>query len=175
MPSKKNVDQLDFIQQNMDQAKSVIVADYSGLDVAAQTELRAKISEAGGQLLVLKNRIFKIAAQEKVNTGFENLEDQLNGQNAFLFSLEDAVSPLKVLFDFAKDNEALEIKVSILDDRVLDHSETENLSKLPSKPELVAQLISRINGPAYGLVNVIQGPTRGLVNVLNAIKDQKAE
>lgn len=175
MPNKKNIDQLELIRDQLNQAQSVVVANYSGLNVTEQNELRVKLTQAGGQFLVVKNRLFKLAAQDKVKTNFEALDAVLNGQNAFLFGLEDAVSPLKALFEFAKDHESLEIKLSILGDKVLDFQETENLSKLPTKVELIAQLIARLNSPANGLVNVIQGPTRGLVYALNAIKDQKSQ
>lgn len=174
MPNAKNIAQMELIQEKLAQSKSVVVANYSGLNVTEQNELRAKISQAGGQLIVVKNRLFKLAAKDRVSENAQALDAALNDQNAFLFALEDAVAPLKALFDFAKDHEALEIKLSILDNRVLDYQATENLSKLPSKLELIAQLIGRINGPAYGLVNVIQGPTRGLVQVLRAIKDKPA-
>lgn len=174
MPSQKNLDQVKVISEQFDQAKSVIIADYSGLNAKAQVELRAKLAEVGGQFSVIKNRLFKIVAQDKLGGGNDDLDNALLGQNAFLFSMEDAVSALKAMFEFAKDNEALEIKLGILDGKVLTQQETENLSKLPSKPELIVQLMSRLNGPAYGLVNVMTGPARGLVYALNAIKDQKS-
>ncbi len=173
MPSQKNQDLLKDLTQKLNDSKSVVIADYSGLDSSAQTELRAKIAEAGGQLVVARNRIVKIALKDKVDTNNSDLDKALNGPNAFLFSYQDAVSALKAMFEFAKDNEALEIKLGLLDDKVLTYQETENLSKLPSKAELVAKLIGQIQAPVYGLVNVIQGPTRGLVYALNAIKQQK--
>jgi len=175
MPSQKNQELFETLKTHLDESKSVVVANYSGLNVEAQNELRAKLTEAGGSLQVARNRIFKLAAKETVTEGFEALEKSLEGQNAFLFSKEDAVSAIKVLFKFSEDNEALEIKLGILNERVLSYEETEALSKLPSKTELIAQLISRLQGPSYGLVNVLNGPTRGLVNALNAIKDKKAE
>lgn len=169
MPSQKNQDLLVEIKSHLDTSKSVVVANYSGLDVASQTELRAKLSEAGADFMVTRNRIFKIAAKEVVKDGFDKLEAVLDGQNAFLFSKEDAVSALKALFKFAEDHEQLEIKVGILDDKVLTFEETQALSKLPSKKELIGQLISRIQGPAYGMVNVLAAPTRNLVYALDAI------
>lgn len=173
MPSQKNQELVDQLKGNLEESKSVVVANYSGLKVDEQNELRAKLTEAGGQLVVTKNRLFRLVASDALKQGTELLDEALQGQNAFLFSKTDAVSSLKVLFEFAKDHEALEIKLGILDDKVLSFEETENLSKLPSKDELIGQLISRIQGPSYGLVNVLVGPTRGLVNVLNAIKDKQ--
>ena len=173
MPSQKNIDAVKDIKERIDQAKSIIIADYSGLDVGSQVELRAKVSEAGGDILVAKNRLFKIAIADQV-TDNQDLEAALKGQNAFVFGQDDAVAALKAAFEFAKDHTALEIKLGVLDGKVLNLEEAKALSELPTKPELIAQLIARINGPIYGLVNVIQGPTRGLVNALKAIQDKKA-
>lgn len=174
MPSKQNQELLESLKTKAQQAKSIVIADYSGLNVAEQTQLRSQIDEKGGQFVVTKNRLFKLAVTDTLTEGQEALTEALNGPNAFLFSFEDAVSALKVIFDFAADHEALEIKIGILDGKVLNFEATENLSKLPSKPELIGQLISRINGPAYGLVNVLSATTRSLIQALNAIKDQKS-
>ncbi len=174
MPNQKNLNQVDQIKSKLPDIKSIVVADYSGLDVASQNDLRQKISEAGGEFSVIKNRLFKIAVSDSLTSGQDELQAALNGQNGFLFSLQDAVSALKVLFEFAKDHENLEIKIGILDGKVLSFDETEALSKLPSKPELIVQLISRVQSPAYGLVNVLSGNTRNLLYALNAIKEKKA-
>ena len=175
MPSKKNTAAVEEIKGKLEGAKSIIIADYAGINSGDQAKLRAKISEAGGEFNVLKNRLFKVAVADYVKEGNEALEEALNGPNAFLFAMDDAVSALKAAFEFAKENEALEIKLGLLDGRVLSYAEAENLSKLPSKPELIAQLISRIQGPTYGLVNVLSGNSRNLVQVLKAIADKKTE
>jgi large subunit ribosomal protein L10 len=173
MPNTKNIAIVEQLKTNMAGAKSVVIADYSGINVADQNKLRAEISKAGGSLNVAKNRLFKLVAKEHVSGDSSALDEALNGQNAFLFALEDAVSPLKALFDFAKDNENLKIKLGILDGRVLSYEETENLSKLPSKPELIVKLMGQLQAPAYGLVNVLSATTRNLVYALNAIKEKK--
>lgn len=170
MPSQKNLDRVENIKQKVKNAKSIIVADYAGLDVASQVDLRAKVAEVGGEFRVTKNRLFKLAISDQIKDS-DQLDAALNGPNAFLFSYDDAVSALKALVGFAEDNEALEIKLGLIDDKVLSLEEVKDLSKLPSKTELIGQLISRINGPSYGLVNVLSATTRGLVQVLKAHHD----
>lgn len=174
MPSQKNQTIVAEIKSDLERAKSIVLANYSGLDVASQSELRAKVAEAGGSVRVLRNRLFKVAIKEKLGEVSESLEGALNDQTAFLFSFDDAVAAIKALYQFADSHEKLEVKVGILDGKVLDRAQVDALSKLPSKKELIGQLIARINGPVYGLVNVIQGPARGLVYALKAIGDQKA-
>jgi len=175
MPSQKNIDAVADLTTKLSEAKSVVIANYSGLSVKDQNDLRAKIAQAGGQFIVAKNRLMGLAIKNKLGDLSSQIQDTLNDQNAFLFSQQDAVSALKALVEFSKDNENLEIKLGLLDDKVLSVDEVIDLSKLPSKIELIGQLIARLNGPAYGLVNVISGPTRKLVYALEAVKKSKEE
>jgi len=94
------------------------------------------------------------------------------GQNAFVFSYEDEVGGLKALFTFHEEKEKLVIKQGLMGDTVLSAEELASLSKLPSKNELVATLISRLQGPTYGLVNVLLAGQRDLVYALKAVADK---
>jgi large subunit ribosomal protein L10 len=163
MPSQKNQQQVDLIQEKAKKAKSLAVVDYSGTTVNEQVELRAALREAGGEMLVTKNKLIDIAL------GKGRLTDSLSGMNAVIFSYEDAVAALKKLFAFHDDKDKLEIKQGLYEDRVMSPAEVEQLSKLPSKDELVATLINRLQGPSYGLVNVMKAGQRNLVGVLSAI------
>lgn len=163
MPSKQNLDQIAVLQEKVKRAKTLTVIDYSGTSANDQVALRRSIKVAGGELLVTKNTLLDIAV------GKGKLSDALDGMNAFVFAYEDEVAPIKALFAFQKEKEKLTIKKGIMADVVLSAEDLERLSKLPSKSQLVATLISRIQGPAYGLVNVLKAGQRDLVNVLHAI------
>jgi len=93
--------------------------------------------------------------------------------NAIVFSYNDAVAAIKSLFNFQKDASKLEIKQGFMDDKVLSADEVKSLSKLPGKNELISMLISRLQSPATGLVNVLKAGPRNLVYALNAIVDKK--
>ncbi len=166
MPNAKNQSQVELLKEKVDRSKSVVVVDYSGTTVNDQVTLRSAVSEAGGEMLVAKNTLIDIA------TGKGNLTDSLEGMNAIVFSYEDAVAAIKKVFEFHKDSSKLTIKQGMMDGKVLSVSEVEMLSKLPSKNELIATLISRLQGPAYGLVNVLKANQRGLVYALRAIADK---
>jgi large subunit ribosomal protein L10 len=168
MPSKQNKQQVQLLQDKIKQAKSVVVVDYSGTSGSDQVQLRADIKEAGGEMFVTKNTLIDLAI------GKGKVSDSLTGMNALVFSFEDAVSAVKKLFTFHKDNDKLEIKAGYMveDDKVLSFSEVESLSKLPSKDELIATLIARIKGPSYGLVNVLNGVPRSLVYALKAVSEK---
>lgn len=163
MPSKQNLEQIAVLQEKVKRAKTLTVIDYSGTSANDQVALRRSIKVAGGELLVTKNTLLDIAV------GKGKLSNALEGMNAFVFAYEDEVAPIKALFAFQKETEKLTIKKGVMADVVLSAEDLERLSKLPSKSQLVATLISRIQGPAYGLVNVLKAGQRDLVNVLHAI------
>ncbi|MFH2118122.1 MAG: 50S ribosomal protein L10 [Candidatus Paceibacterota bacterium] len=169
MPSKKNLEQVEILQNKLAQAKSVVVFDYSGTSVNDQVALRSALAEVGGEMFVTKNTLIDLAI------GKDKLTDSLTGMNAIVFSHEDAVSALKQLFKFHEDNGQLTIKQGFMDDKVLSPAEVEALSKLPSKQELISTLIIRLKGPQFGLVNVLKAGSRDLVYALRAIRDQKSE
>lgn len=167
MPSQQNQQQLEMLKEKTSKAKSIAIVDYSGTTVNDQVKLRKEIKQAGGEFLVAKNTIINIALGKK------ELKESLEGMNAIVLSIADEVSALKPLFQFHKDTEKLNIKQGLLDDKVLSATEVENLSNLPGKNELIATLISRLQGPAYGLVNVLKAGQRDLVYVVKAIADKQ--
>ncbi|MEN8252762.1 MAG: 50S ribosomal protein L10 [Patescibacteria group bacterium] len=163
MPSQKNQQLVETIKTKLDQAKSVVIVDYSGTSVNDQTKLRSTIKEAGGELMVTKNTLINLATDKN------ELKESLEGMNAIVFSFEDEIAAIKALFEFHDTEDKLSIKQGIMEDKVLSAEEVEALSKLPSKDQLIATLISRIQGPSYGLVNVMKAGQRNLVYVLKAI------
>lgn len=170
MPSQYNQQQIDIIKEKLAQAKSVAIVDYSGTNATEQVKLRAMIKQGNGEMFVTKNTLINLSIGE------ETLKESLTGMNALVISYEDAVSALKKLFEFKNKVEKLEIKQGIiLEDgkiKVLTQEEVEQLSKLPGKDELMVMLIQRLQGPAYGLVNVLNAGPRNLVYALKAIAEK---
>ena len=120
MPSQRNVHGLAEIKHHLATAKAVILANYAGLSVADQTTLRAKLSAAGGEFLVAKNNLLKIALKEKLGDLPRELEDVLNGPTAVIFAESDAVTTAKALAEFIKDKDKSlpEIKLGLLDGQI---------------------------------------------------------
>ncbi|HCC84129.1 MAG TPA: 50S ribosomal protein L10 [Candidatus Pacebacteria bacterium] len=168
MPNQHNQDQVALLQEKLGRAKSAVIVDYAKTTVNDQTKLRGSLREAGGEMYVTKNTLIDIAV------GKGKVKESLEGMNAIIFSFQDEVAAIKKLFAFHKDTEKLEIKQGVMGETVLSAQDVEALSKLPGKQELIATLISRLNGPAYGLVNVLQAGTRNLVYALSAIAKQKS-
>jgi large subunit ribosomal protein L10 len=169
MPSKNNQQQVELIKEKLGKAKSVTIIDYSGTDADDQVKLRSMIKKAQGEMLVTKNTLINLAVSDP------SLEYSLTGMNALVFSYQDAVSALKEVFEFKKEEEKLEIKQGVMIEdgkiKILNSDEVEQLSKLPNKEELMMMMIQRLQGPAYGLVNVLNAGPRNLVYALKAIAD----
>ncbi|MCP3941937.1 MAG: 50S ribosomal protein L10 [Desulfobacteraceae bacterium] len=151
-------------------SETTMLIDYKGLDVLKMTELRMKLRDAGVQIEVVKNTLLS-RASEGSDTAL--MKDLFKGPNAIVISAQDPVAPAKVLVDFAKDNDKLEIKAGTLAGKLLSVEEITQLAKMPSKEELLTKLVCTLNAVPTSFVTVISGVPRAFVNVLNAIKDQK--
>jgi large subunit ribosomal protein L10 len=119
---------------------------------------------------VVKNTLLNLASR---NTDAALMADFYKGPSAIVMSSTDPVAPSKILVDFAKDNEKLEIKSASFGGKLLDIDEIKALAKMPSKEELLAKLVYTLNAVPTSFVNVLAGVPRGFVNVLNGIKEQK--
>lgn len=151
--------------------KLAVMADYRGLDVPAISALRANLRENNARFTVAKNSLVKIA----LNNSHLNVEDttMLVGPVGIAFS-KDEVGAAKIVFDFAKTNEALEIVGGIDEDgNALSRDDIVALAKLPSKEQLLAQAVGTIAAPLSGFVRVLNGNLSGLVYALKAIQEQK--
>lgn len=171
MPSNKNIKQLDNLIEKVKKSKSLALTDYRGLTVSQMTDLRQKVEEEGGELLVSKNTLLKLAFQKRGLP--DDAESVLNGPTLALFSYEDEVAPLKTLVGFAKENELPTLKAGFLGKEFLNIESLFSLANIPSRVELQAKFFGQLSAPIYGFVNVLSGNIRNLIYVLNKIKDKK--
>ena len=130
-----------------------IFADYRGLTVEQITNLRDKLREKNAVLKVMKNNFARIAFEDmKV----ENVADYLKGPTVIAMAKEDANEVAKVLFDFAKDAPTLTVKGAYVEKEVYDAAKIEAFSKVPGKKQLIAMLMSAMNGPVQKLAATLQ-------------------
>jgi large subunit ribosomal protein L10 len=113
LDKKKEI--VEELHEKFSKSKVVIVTDYKGLDVAAITALRRKLREAGIEYRVIKNTLMARASED---TGVEAIRDSFKGPSAVALSYDDPVAPAKVLTEFAKENDKLEIKIGVMDGKV---------------------------------------------------------
>ncbi len=139
--------------ETLKSAQAGVLVDYRGITVEQDTQLRAKLREAGVEYKVVKNTLTRFAAKE---VGFEELDEQLNGPTALAISTTDAVAPAKVISDFAKDVEALQIKAGFVDGKVISLDEVKTLASTPSREVLIAKIMGSLNAPISKLVRTLQ-------------------
>jgi len=155
----KKAQQVSEVAEQFKNATSVVVVDYLGITVEQATNLRTELRNAGVQFAVVKNSILSRAAKE---AGLEGMDDIFKGPSAVAFSNDDVVAPAKILADFAKKVEALEIKAGVIEGKVSSKEEIEALAKLPNREGLLSMLLS-----------VLQAPVRNTALAIKAVADQK--
>ncbi len=166
MPSQKNLDQVKTLTDKVSRAKSLVIFNYADTSANEQVDLRRKVRQSGGEILITKNSLIDLAV------GKGKLSDSLTGMNAILFAYEDEIEPIKALFQFHQEKEKLAIKQGIMADKIIDQAEIETLSQLPGRKELLATLINRLQSPGQGLVSVLSANARNLVSVLHNLSQK---
>lgn len=151
--------------EQLGNAEAVVVTDYRGLDVAEISDLRRKLRECGSQLQVIKNTL---AQRAFADADIELPEEMLLGPTAVALLFEELASPAKVLLECAKKTGRLAIKGGLMGGRLLDADGVTALSTLPTREELLSQVLGVITAPQRGTVTVLQAPMRDFLNVLNA-------
>ncbi|HEN9285798.1 TPA: 50S ribosomal protein L10 [Streptococcus agalactiae] len=157
----KKAEQVELIAEKMKAAASIVVVNSRGLTVEQDTNLRRSLRESDVEFKVIKNSIL-IRAAEKA--GLEDLKELFVGPSAVAFSNEDVIAPAKVISDFAKDAEALEIKGGSVDGKFTSVEEINALAKLPNKEGMLSMLLS-----------VLQAPVRNVAYAVKAVAEKDEE
>ena len=160
----------DAMNEKFSKAEIIIVTDYKGLDVVTMNDLRRKLRAENVEYRVVKNSLL-VRASEGTDAGM--IKEFFKGPTAVALSYEDPVAPAKVLTDFIKTNDKVEIKAGAMKGRMLDVNAIKALSALPSHEILLGQFLSVMNAVPTSLVRALSDMPRQLLNVLNAIKEQK--
>ena len=176
MPSNKVLEQKQAIVaelvEKFKDSKAYVLEDYRGITVEQDTALRNALRKAGVEYKVIKNTLMRLVLKE---IGVEGLDEFLIGPTAFAMSSTDVVAPAKIMAEYAKKFEKLEVKAGVVEGKAIDAKGVAALADLPSKEVLVAKMLGSFNAPISGFVNVLNGNLRGLVCALNAIQEQKAQ
>ena len=143
---------VDEIINNVKDAESVVLVNYSGLTVEQDTILRKELREAGVTYKVYKNTMMNFAFK---GTPCEELCQHLEGTNALAVCTEDATAPARILAKYAKDVPTLELVAGVVEDTYYDKAGIEALSKVPSREELLGKLLGSIQSPITNFARVL--------------------
>ena len=156
MPSAKVLENKKEIvaqlTERLEKAQAGVIADFRGLTVAQDTELRTKLREAGVEYTIVKNTLTRFAANA---VGLGDLDPVLHGPTALATSADDVVAPAKVLVEFAKNNEQLEIKAGFVDGKVISVDEVKVYASIPNKETLIAKMLGSLQAPIGNLARTL--------------------
>ncbi|WP_343081949.1 50S ribosomal protein L10 [Ostreiculturibacter nitratireducens] len=148
----------------------VVVAHYEGMTVAQMQDLRAEMRAAGGSVRVAKNRLAKIALEGKP---CESIGQLLTGMTVLAYS-EDPVAAAKVADAYAKKNDKFAILGGAMGDTALDPAGVKAVAAMPSREELIAQIVSCIGAPASNIAGAIGAPASNIAGILSTLEEREA-
>ena len=167
---EKKEETVKKLAEKMLSSKSMVLADYQGLNVSTFQQVKSKLEEDEAEFTVAKNTLIDLAAKK---AGISIPSEALTGPTAVLFSFGDEITPLKDLAKFQKEYEKPSPKAGFLGKELLSIERIKQLALLPSKLELQAKVVGTLASPIYGIVGVLNGNLRNLVYALSEIQKSK--
>ncbi len=165
------IDAVAALTLQMKSASSVVFIDYKTLTMKEGQAMKKELLAGDGKMMVAKNTLIKIAGKN-ANLPEEAISDSvLSGQTAVVFANTDPVSPIQILGKFMAKSEKTSWKAGVVEGVFQDAASLSKISKLPSKDQLMAQVVGGISAPLYGLVATLNGNIQKLVYVLNARRE----
>ncbi len=171
MHRNEKENEIESLRKEFNGAKNVFLAGFQGLTVRQDTELRRAIRAAGSKYRVVKNRLAQRAAQ---GTALDPIKHQFTGSSAVAYNDEDPVVLAKAITTYARNHPRLVFKAGVVEGRVIDLADLNQIASLPSKEELISKMMFLLNAGAQRLASVVQAVARDLAFVLDqAAKEEK--
>ena len=169
-PEKEKV--VSQLRDRLDRAKSLFLADFTGLDVGEMTELRKNFRENKVEFKVAKNSLIRLAIEK---TDFEGVSEHLEGPTGLVFGYDELTVPAKILYDFQNKTEKPRIKVFWMEGKLFGEEELKRLALLPSREDLFGQILASLNSPMTNLVGILQGVLRNFIGLIDALRESKSK
>lgn len=172
MPTEQKVETVAEIAQTIQQAKSVWLTDFTGLNVQEMNELRRAFRDASVEYRVVKNTLARLSMK---SVGEEDVLEYLEGPTALAFGMDDPAAPARVIKQFSKKADKVKLKACLFEGVLIGTDRLEEIANLPSKEQLLGQLVGVLNAPLSNFVFALNGMMSKLVFALDAVKKQKEE
>jgi large subunit ribosomal protein L10 len=169
MPTQRKIDSVADLTDKLSRTQLALVADYRGLTVAEISDLRKKLRETGAELIVAKNTLTLRAAKD---TGREALEPLLSGPTALAFAYTDAAKTAKAINDFNRGPKKLVVRGGMLGNSLLGANVLDQVASLPTREQVLAQVVGAVSAPVSGVVGVINAAITNVLYTLQARIDQ---
>lgn len=166
MPTERKIATVAELTDRMERMQLAVVADYRGLTVADLGELRKQLREHGAELIVTKNTLLRLAARQ---TGREAIEPLLTGPTAVAFAYDDVAKVAKTLDEYVQNSgKPFSVRGGLLGTTSLGADGLEQVRKMPSREQVLAQVLGGIQAPVTQFVGLIDAPVSDLVRLLDA-------
>jgi len=167
----RKADVLKKLDDKFGKAKAIYFSDYRGIPVKKLGALRKKLREAGVDYVVAKKTLYKITLKK------HNLpdvpDDILAGPVGAAIGYDDIVTPVKILKEFTKEAEQLQILGGVAEGKLISKAQALELASLPSREQLLAKLVGSLKSPLYGIHGALSGVLRKFVYAMAAVRDKK--
>lgn len=158
---------IEELSRSFAESASVLLVDFTGINVADETELRRTLTESGSDYRVVKNRL---ALRAAVDTPVDGVRDHFRGPTAVAFSQQDPIALAKTVTEFLKTHPGMSVKAGVLERSVLTAKDVEALAQLPSREELLSKVVYLLLAPVRNFAAALQAPLRNLASVLSQIE-----
>ena len=162
---------IEAVKARADKASFAVITDFKGMTVEELTNLRVSLRNAGGEYLVVKNTLARIALTDGTHNA---IKDKFHDNCGVAFGFDDPVAVAKALSDFAKQSKLFELRCASLDGKAMDAAQIDALAKLPGREQLLGQLLGTMNAVPTNFVSLFANVVRGLLYALKGIEDQKS-
>ena len=171
MPTNKKIETVVKLEEALKNSKGIYLTNYTGLNVAQMTELRNQFRRSKIDYRVTKNTLTKIAAK---NVDLVGIEDLLNGQIGIAYSYDDPSAPARVIKEFAKDNQDLDVVGIVFEGQRFEGVEFKAIANLPSREDLYSKILSALSQPMTNLASTLNGSMAKLAFTLESLKQTKS-
>ena len=162
---------IEAVKARADKASFAVITDFKGMTVEELTNLRVSLRNAGGEYLVVKNTLARIALTDGTH---DAIKDNFHDNCGVAFGFDDPVAVAKALSDFAKQSKLFELRCASLDGKAMDAAQIDALAKLPGREQLLGQLLGTMNAVPTNFVSLFANMLRGLLYALKGIEEQKS-
>lgn len=171
MPSERNQQIVSNLLDRFRDKPLIVTARYSNVNASQMNDLRRDITNGGGRMLIAKNNLVKIAADE---LGIDGIDSIIDGPTAYVIADDDIAATVKSLTESIKDQNAeIQILGGIMERELIDAKRVEQIADLPSRDQLIGMLASAMNGPLVSFARVLNAPVQNLASALDQIAQQR--
>jgi large subunit ribosomal protein L10 len=173
MPTPQKEQVVSEMADKFSKAKSIFLADFSGIDANTINSLRKKFNQEKVEYRIVKNTLAKLSFE---NAGIDGMSSYLNGINSYVISYDDPTLPMKVVDDFKSSlDEKFAVKVAYFEGEIIGPDRIKGIAKLPTREQLLSQLIGVLQAPAAKLVGTLQANVTNFLLVLKALESKKSK